>query len=162
MSVQVLLALFDRHGIAYTRCDHPPVYTVEEADRLVPPLPAAKTKNLFLRDHKGRRHFLVCVAADKQVDLKTLAGVLAVKRLSFGSARRLETFLGVTPGAVSVFGLIHDTGQQVEVVFDRPHWRSSAFQFHPLVNTSTLCINREELVRFVALTGHKIKVVDLP
>jgi len=152
----------DHNGIVYQRHDHPPVYTVEEAGRLVPNLPAAKTKNLFLRDHKGRRHFLVCVEAAKQVDLKALAGILDVKRLSFGSARRLETYLGVIPGAVSVFSVIHDSGHDVEIIFDRPLWQQAAFQFHPLVNTSTLCISREELSRFVALTGHKIEVVDLP
>jgi len=159
--VQNLLAMLDRHDIAYQRCDHPPVYTIEEADRLVPPLPAAKTKNLFLRDQKGRRHFLVCVAADRQIDLKALAGAVDVKRLSFGSAHRLETYLGLTPGAVSIFGIINDLERRVEIVFDRSLWQQNAFQFHPLVNTSTLCISREELTRFVALTGHKIKVVDL-
>ena len=62
--------ILDRHGISYERTDHPPVFTVEEADRLVPPLPGAKTKNLFLRDNKGKRHFLVVVSGDKQVDLE--------------------------------------------------------------------------------------------
>jgi len=152
----------DQNAIVYQRHDHPPVYTVEEAGRLVPNLPAAKTKNLFLRDQKGRRHFLVCVEADKQIDLKALAGILDVKRLSFGSARRLEAYLGVTPGAVSVFGIIHDTGHGVEIIFDRSLWQQATFQFHPLVNTSTLCISREELTRFVALTGHRIEVLDLP
>ena len=156
-----LLALLDRHAIVYQRHDHPPVYTVEEAERLVPVLPAAKTKNLFLRDPKGRRHFLVCAEADKHVDLKALAVILEVKRLSFGSARRLETYLGVIPGAVSIFGIINDLERRVEIVFDRSLWQQSAFQFHPLVNTSTLCIDRENLTRFVALTGHAIKVVDL-
>jgi len=157
-----LFTFLARNAIVYQRHDHPPVYTVEEAGRLVPNLPAAKTKNLFLRDQKGRRHFLVCVEAAKRIDLKALAGILDVKRLSFGSARRLEAYLGVTPGAVSVFGVIHDTGQGVEIIFDRPLWQQPAFQFHPLVNTSTLCISREELNRFVDLTGHKITVVDLP
>jgi hypothetical protein len=77
------------HAIVYERCDHPPVYTVEEAARLVPPLPGAKTKNLFLRDKPGRRHFRVCVPAAKQVDLKGLSAVIGASRLSFGSADRL-------------------------------------------------------------------------
>ena len=79
--------LFDflsEHGIAYQRCDHPPVYTVEEAARLVPPLPGAKTKNLFLRDKPGRRHLLVCVPAAKQVDLKALSDVAGAARWAAG------------------------------------------------------------------------------
>ncbi len=75
--------------IEYERHDHPPVYTVEEAGWLVPTLPAAKTKNLFLRDKKGLRHFLIVVPADKRVDLKALPRVVGSNRLSFGSADRL-------------------------------------------------------------------------
>lgn len=154
--------ILEHNAIVYERHDHPPVYTVEEAGRLIPPLPGAKTKNLFLRDSKGQRHFLVCLAAVKQVDLKKLAAALAVKRLSFGSARRLETYMGVEPGAVSIFGILNDTGGRVEVLFDLPLWKQAAFQFHPLVNTSTLCIDKENLERFMALTGHSIQVLELP
>jgi Ala-tRNA(Pro) deacylase len=74
------------HDIEYERHDHPPVFTCEEAIRLVPPLPAAKTKNLFLRDRKGGRHFLVAVGYEKAVDLKALASLLGVSKLGFASA----------------------------------------------------------------------------
>ena len=87
------------NGIEYDRHDHPAVYTVEEAGRLVPDLPAAKTKNLFLRDKKGQRHFLVIVPADKRVDIKALPGVVGSSRLSFGiSGSRLKKYLGAEPG----------------------------------------------------------------
>ena len=157
-----LYRILDSHEIQYERHDHPPVYTVEQADRLVPPVPAVKTKNLFLRDQKGKRHFLVCLEAARQVNLKKLAGTLGVKRISFGSAARLQKYLGVAPGAVSVFGLINDTAGKVELVFDSRLWENHAFQFHPLVNTSTLCVSRKDIEKFVALTGHRIRVLDLP
>jgi Ala-tRNA(Pro) deacylase len=148
--------------IEYERHDHPPVYTVEEAGRLVPALPAAKTKNLFLRDKKGLRHFLVVVPADKRVDLKALPRVVGSNRLSFGSAARLKKYLGVEPGSVSLFAIFNDPGYAVELIVDESLWHSEAFQFHPLVNTSTLVISCENLKRFIAKTGHEMRLVDVP
>ena len=86
---------FADHGIEYERHNHPPVFTVEEALRLVPPLPAAKTKNLFLRDRKGKRHFLVVVGYEKAVDLKALTSLLGVSKLGFASPQRLKRYLGI-------------------------------------------------------------------
>ncbi|MGE5257966.1 MAG: prolyl-tRNA synthetase associated domain-containing protein, partial [Hyphomicrobiales bacterium] len=151
-----LFDFFSEHGIAYQRCDHPPVYTVEEAARLVPPLPGAKTKNLFLRDKPGRRHLLVCVPAAKQVDLKALSDVAGAARLSFGSADRLRRYLGVEPGAVTLLAVFYDAGHEVDLLVDEDLWRADAFQFHPLVNTSTLVMSREAVTRFLELTGHRM------
>jgi len=148
--------------IAYQRYDHPAVYTVAEAQRLVPPLPAAKTKNLFLRDKKGQRHFLVIVPAAKRVDIKALPGVLGSDRLSFGSADRLKKFLGVDPGAVTLFAIFNDPSGKVELIIDETLWEASAFQFHPLVNTSTLVISRENLQRFIQRTGHEVRTLNVP
>ncbi len=150
------------HHIEYERHDHPAVYTVEEAERLVPPLPGAKSKNLFLRDKKGVRHFLVVVSAQKRVNIKTLPDVLGSTRLSFGSPRRLEKYLGVEPGAVTLLAIFNDPDQNVEVFIDQELWESEAFNFHPLVNTSTLVITHQNLQRFIDATGHAIQVVDAP
>jgi len=94
------------NNIPYERYDHPPVFTCEEADRLVPELPAAKTKNLFLRDRRGRRHFLVVVGYEKVIDLKGLSPLLGVSKLSLASSERLKRFLGVDPGAVTILGVV--------------------------------------------------------
>ncbi len=152
----------EEHHIEYERHDHPAVYTVEEAERWVPPLPGAKSKNLFLRDKKGNRHFLVVVAAKKRVDIKTLPDVVVSSRLSFGSPRRLEKYLGVEPGSVTLLAIFNDPDQHVEVFIDRELWESEAFNFHPLVNTSTLVITRSNLQRFIDATGHAIRIVDVP
>jgi Ala-tRNA(Pro) deacylase len=150
------------HNIQFTRHDHPAVFTCEEALRLVPPLPAAKTKNLFLRDRHGRNHFLVVVGYEKRVDLKRLTGLLGVTKLGFASAERLQRHLGVEPGAVSILGVVNDVDQGVEVVMDEALWTADAFQCHPLVNTSTLVIPREDLMRFLDVTGHAVRVLDVP
>ena len=152
----------DEHGIAYARHDHPAVYTVEEADRLVPDLPGAKTKNLFLRDDKGKRHFLVLVPSSKRVNLKALKKVLGIKRVSFGSPERLKKYLGIEPGAVSLMAVYNDGEHKVEVYMDRELWEADTFLFHPLVNTSTLVIKKPDMERFLEATGHELKVVDVP
>lgn len=150
------------HQIEYQRYDHPAVFTVEDVRRLVPRLPAAKTKNLFLRDHRGKRHFLVIVPADKRVAIKALHEVIGSTRLSFGSASRLKKYLGVDPGAVTLFALINDRYHEVELIIDESLWKQEAFQFHPLVNTSTLVISRDNLQRFLHLTGHEAKMMEVP
>jgi Ala-tRNA(Pro) deacylase len=152
----------EENRIAYQRHDHPPVYTVEEAGRLVPPLPGAKTKNLFLRDKKGQRHFLVVVPAEKRVDIKALPQALGSDRLSFGSAERLKKYLGVEPGAVTLLAIFNDPSHKVELIVDENLWDAETFQFHPLVNTSTLVISRDDLQRFIAKTGHEAKVLKVP
>ena len=148
--------------IEYKRYDHPAVYTVEEARQLVPELPAAKTKNLFLRDKKGQRHFLVIVPADKRIDIKALPRVVGSDRLSFGSAQRLKKYLGVEPGAVTLFAIFNDPDHNVELIVDEVLWQAEAYQFHPLVNTSTLVISHDNLKRFIAKTGHELRLLDIP
>ena len=150
------------HNIEYERHDHPAVFTVEESDRWVPPLPGAKTKNLFLRDKKGVRHFLVVVPAHKRVNIKALPEAVGSSRLSFGSAKRLKKYLGVEAGAVTLLAIFNDPDHVVEVFMDKALWESEAFNCHPLVNTSTLVISRDNLERFVEATGHEIKIVDVP
>ncbi|MBI3927968.1 MAG: prolyl-tRNA synthetase associated domain-containing protein [Armatimonadetes bacterium] len=153
----------ERHGIRYQRCDHLPVYTCEEAERLVPELPGTRTKNLFLRDRKGKRHFLVSVGYEKQVDLKALCGALGADKLSLGSPERLEKYLGVEPGSVTLLGVVNDReSPAVEVVLDRVLWEAPALCCHPLVNTATLVIPIQDVRRLLELTGHTPRVIDVP
>ena len=150
------------HDIPYERVDHPPVFTCEEAERLVPPLPGAPTKNLFLRDRRGRRHFLMVVDDDKQVDLKQLTRLLQVSKLGMASPEGLQRYLGVEPGAVTLLGLINDAERAVEVVIDEKVWAAEALQCHPLVNTATVAIARSDIERFLQLSGHGYQVVEVP
>ena len=156
------IAALQRLGIDFQRVDHPPVYTTEEASRLVPPLPGAKAKNLFLRDAHGRRHFLVVVPYEKRVDLGRLAQALGLRKLTFGAPDTLQQLLGVTPGAVSVLGVVCDHEAAVHLVVDEALWRSEALQCHPLVNTATLSIPMPGLRRLLAHTGHEAEVLDVP
>ena len=155
-------AFLRQHGIAPARYEHPPVMTVEESERLVPKLPGAKTKNLFLRDKKGARHFLVTVPHDLAVDLNALGGTLNARRLGFASPERLVRHLGITPGSVSLLALVNDAETAVEFVIDRALWNAAAVHAHPLSNDATMVIDHADLERFLAATGHAPRVIDVP
>jgi Ala-tRNA(Pro) deacylase len=150
------------HGIDASRHEHPAVMTVEESLRLVPNLPGAKTKNLFLRDKKGVRHFLVTVPHDRAVDLDALGAALGANKIGFASSERMLKHLGITPGSVSLLALANDEAGAVEFVIDRALWNAEAVQAHPLINTATMVLAHADLVRFLAATGHTPRVVDVP
>jgi Ala-tRNA(Pro) deacylase len=155
-------AFLRQHGVKATRHEHPPVMTVEESERLVPKLPGMKTKNLFLRDKKGRRHILVTVRHNLAVDLDALSSVLGARSLGLASPERLAKHLGVTPGSVSLLALINDRDSAVEFVIDRALWDAPAVHAHPLSNDATMVIEHADLERFFAATGHKPRVIDVP
>ena len=152
----------ESNGIQYKRHDHPPVFTCEDVNRLVPDLPGRKTKNLFICDNKGKKHFLVTVPDEKSVDLKLLGEALGAKRLRFASADRLAKHLDLEPGAVTILGVMNDTAGKVGVVVDQAIWEADALQCHPLVNTATLVIPLDHLRRFLHATGHEPTVLDVP
>ena len=156
-------AYLDTHGIAYTRFEHAPVYTCEEAAREVPvEADAVQTKNLFLRDKKGRRHWLLVTTCEKPVDLKALAPRIGADNLSLASPDRLARYLGLTPGSVTVLGLVNDPRHEVQLLVDADCWRADAWRCHPLVNSATLVISRPEIERFIASTGHEARVIEVP
>jgi Ala-tRNA(Pro) deacylase len=149
-----LFALLDRLGIATVTVEHPPLFTVEQSRALRGTIPGGHTKNLFLIDRKDRL-FLVSAAEDAVIDLKRLhAKIGAAGRFSFGKAEVLRAALGIEPGSVSPFAAINDTAQRVTIVLDRALLAHDELIFHPLVNTRTTRIRREDLMRFFAATGH--------
>ncbi|MBL8988553.1 MAG: prolyl-tRNA synthetase associated domain-containing protein [Gemmatimonadetes bacterium] len=158
-----LLARLDQLGVRYDRHDHAAVFTCDEAERTVPAeVVAAHTKNLFLRDQKGRRHWLVVTDCAKQVDLKALAPLIGADKLGLASPERLLRFLGVTPGSVTVLGLVNDRDRAVELVVDRDVWETERWRAHPLVNTATLILERSGVEAFLAATGHTPRIVAVP
>jgi len=140
-----IFEVLDGLDISYQRFDHPPVYTCDEANSINPNLPGAKTKNLFLRDRKGKRHFLVVVLDEKYVDLNVLAEGLNVNRLSLGSPERLRKYLATEPGSVSILDVTNDPEGLVELIIDQDVWHADALQCHPLINTSTLVITLNDI-----------------
>jgi Ala-tRNA(Pro) deacylase len=143
--------------ISYTRHGHPAVFTVEEAEKHWSHITGAHCKNLFLRNKKGNRHYLVILEASKVADLKSLNRLLGEDRLSFASENRLMKFLGLETGAVSVFGLINDRENHVQVVIDEDLKRADAVNFHPNVNTATVGISFSDFEKFLTWCGNTVR-----
>jgi Ala-tRNA(Pro) deacylase len=156
-----LFAALDRLGIAHPTVTHPPLFTVEQSQSLRGTIPGGHTKNLFLKDKKGAL-VLVTALEDAAIDLKSLHRRLdASGRFSFGSAEAMEETLGVRPGAVTPFGAINDTAGRVAVVLDAGLMEHTTINAHPLVNTMTTSIAREDLVRFLESTGHPPRIANV-
>ena len=151
----------DGLGIEYERYDHPPVFTAEEAAEHWRNIPGKAVKNLFLRNKKGDRHYLVIVGIEKQVDLRTLVKAVGDDRLSFASPERLMARLGLTPGAVSPFGLIHDTNGSVRVILDEDLRRAARLIFHPNDNTASVTISFDDFERFLASRANVVRWIRL-
>ncbi|APA71539.1 prolyl-tRNA synthetase [Janthinobacterium sp. 1_2014MBL_MicDiv] len=146
----------------YRIVEHPAVHTIDEALIHVPAMPGLMVKNLFVRDDKGRRHFLVIVPFDKRIDLAALGKLLPASKLSMASPERLLQHLGIAPGAVSLFALLHDSAHAVELVLDQAVWDAAYMQAHPLRNTATVALSHAALRRFLAHTGHLPRIVTVP
>ena len=146
-------------GIAYTKHEHPPVYTVEEAEKHWENITGAHCKNLFIRNKKGKNHYLVIVKSEKRVDLKSLTSRLGEDRLSFASPERLMRYLGLEPGAVSPFGLINDKENAVVVLIDQDLKDANSVNFHPNVNTATVGIAFVDFEKFLDHCGNSIRYV---
>jgi Ala-tRNA(Pro) deacylase len=147
--------------IPYERYEHPPVATVEEAEKYWGGLDATHCKNLFLRNQKGNRHYLVIVEHRKRADLRAVAAQIGDGKLSFASPDRLMTYLGVTPGSVSPFGLINDRDQHVRVYLDRALKSARRISFHPNINTVTLTVAYADFERFLAACANRTQYVDV-
>ncbi len=148
-------------GIAYERYEHPPVATAEAAHEHWTGIDAVHCKNLFLRNQKGTRHYLVILEHTKRADLRAVAGQIGDGKLSFASPERLLKHLGVTPGSVSPFGLIYDRHQHVRVYLDRTLKAGARISFHPNINTATLVLSQADFQRFLASCGNTVGEVGV-
>jgi Ala-tRNA(Pro) deacylase len=147
--------------IPFEHHKHAPVFTCDEAYAALPNHDAVQTKNIFLRDKRGRRHLLLVTTCEKSVDIKQFAEQADADHLSFASPERLMKHLGVAPGSVTVLGLINDESRAVELFVDRDVWNTPRWRCHPLINSETLVLARTDLERFFAVTGHTPRVLEL-
>ena len=160
-SPEALLVLFGQLDIPYTLHEHEPVFTVAESEHLNAVIPGMHCRNLFLRDKK-KRMYLVVAANETSVDLKALPDAIDSARLSFGSAERLWEYLGVKPGSVCPFAVVNDHEHAVQVVLDSVMMQANLVNYHPMVNSMTVSLTPQDLLRFFDHTGHDVQIVDLP
>lgn len=147
--------------IEYILHEHPAVFTCEDAEKHCIGVPGLACKNLFLRDEKNKRYFLVILPASKRADLKKVGEMVGERRLSFANAELLRTMLGVEPGSVSPFGLINDVNKGVEVYIDKEVYDADNVNFHPNRNTASLELTREMFRAYLTIIGHVIHIIEV-
>lgn len=153
-----LFAALDALNIPHNTVKHLPLFTVEQSRELRGQIPGGHTKNLFLRDKKSAL-YLVVALEDAAIDLKGLHRKLGASgRLSFGASDLLREVWGVEPGSVTPFGALNDTEGRVTVVLDAAMMEHETLNYHPLVNTMTTAIKRDDLVKFLRSTGHEPRI----
>ncbi|HSP26071.1 MAG TPA: prolyl-tRNA synthetase associated domain-containing protein [Saliniramus sp.] len=157
-----LLARLAALGIESGTVEHVAVFTVAESKFIKESIPGGHTKNLFLKDKKGRI-FLVTAQSEAQIDLKRLHETIGASgRVSFGSAELLGEVLGVEPGSVTPLALVNDVEGRVSFVLDETLTSYDVINVHPLVNTMTTSIAARDLLAFLRETGHEPRVLALP
>jgi Ala-tRNA(Pro) deacylase len=157
-----LLARLDALGIKTETVEHVAVFTVAESQFIKDSIPGGHTKNLFLKDRKGRI-FLVTAQAEARIDLKRLHETIGASgRVSFGSAELLGEVLGVEPGSVTPLALMNDTEGRVSFVLDETLMGYDVINVHPLVNTMTTSMAAGDLLTFLRATGHEPRILALP
>jgi Ala-tRNA(Pro) deacylase len=158
---QKVYEALDALGIQYEKYEHPPVFTGEEAAEHWGPIQATQVKNLFLRNKKGNRQYLVILEISKQADLRELVKIIGDDRFSFGSSDRLMDTLGVTPGSVSPFGLLHPGSTEVRVIVDQDLRSAEQLIFHPNRNTASVTISVADFERFLATRPNVVRWLKL-
>lgn len=153
--------VLDELKIPYEKHEHEAVFTFDIADKLCQNIAGGHIKNLFLRNKKGDKHYLVVVEGIKTVDLKQLRKDLGESKLSFGSPERLMEHLGITPGSVSPLSIVNNDAKDVIVIFDEGLLNFDVLNCHPNINTATLSIKRDDLMRFLEQSGNELRVMKL-
>ena len=156
-----VFSFLNEAGIPFRVTEHPAVYTMADMEALgldrMGPIP----KNLFVKDGKGKRHFIITACMDTQVDLKALSEKLDAKKLGLASAERLEKYLGVSAGCVSPLGVINDSENAVTVIFDSKLQGLAQLGVHPNVHDATLWLSFEDLLAAVRAAGNEAQILDL-
>ena len=172
----------EEHGIQHTTHYHPPLPTIELALEYWKEIDSTHCKNLFFRNHKGNRHYLVVFECHKELSIHTLEKSLRQGKLSFASAERMERCLGLLPGSVSPFGLINDmnlvseegipaegvaakelfeNGHRVKLFLDKDLMTAERLSFHPCDNTASVVLTNADFIKFLEIWGGEYEWIDV-
>jgi Ala-tRNA(Pro) deacylase len=156
-----LYELLARLSIDFEYHEHPPVATIEDAKIHWREFNCGRCKNIFFRNHKGDRHYLVVLEHLRQLNIHDLEKRLKQGKLSFASDQRLMKYLGVAPGSVSPFGLINDKTHQVHIFIDEKLNDFDRLSFHPNINTASLVVKKSDFLKFMDHLGNSYEFIKL-
>ena len=162
MNEQKVYDVLEELNINYSKYTHPPVATIDEIKEYMKDIEVLHCKNLFLRNSKGDKHYLVVLDGLKSANLKKLAKQINSTRLSFASKERLNKYLRLEPGSVSPFGLINDEEKQVEVLIDQDIKNMDKVTFHPNINTASVILDYSGFEKFLNQCGNKVSFIEIP
>lgn len=148
-------------NISFEYYEHPPAPTIEEAKKYWKDLEATHCKNIFFRNHKGNRHYLVILEHTQALDIHDLEQRLKQGKLTFASPKRMMKYLGVTPGSVTPFGLVNDQENHTHIFIDENLKSSKTISFHPCINTASLVINFKDFEKFLNWSGNSYEYLKL-
>ncbi len=158
---EILLRKLDELGISYEIYEHPPAPTIEIAQKHWKFIDATHCKNIFFRNHKGNKHYLVILESTKNLNIRQLELKLQQGKLSFASEKRLKKYLGVEPGAVTPLGLINDITHHCKLFIDEDLQKAEKLSFHPLENTASLIISFSDLIKFINFTANNFELIAI-
>jgi Ala-tRNA(Pro) deacylase len=156
-----LYKILEELGVNYKYHEHPPIPTIEEAKIHWEDLDATHCKNIFFRDHKGKKHYLVILEHTQKLAIRDLEQRLKRGKLTFASEKRLEKYLKLTPGSVSPFGLINDKENHVHLFIDENLKQAKTISFHPNINTASLVVDFNDFKRYLDYTGNTYEFIKL-
>ena len=156
-----LYELFETLDIKFEYHEHPPLATIEDAKIHWKDYNSGRCKNIFFRNHKGDRHYLVILEHLRQLNIKDLEKRLRQGKLTFASDQRLKKYLGLVPGSVSPFGLINDSEKHVHLFIDEKLKEFERLTFHPNVNTASLVVSKSDFMKFIKYTGNTFEFIRL-
>ena len=172
--IDKVLEFLECHGLEYKIHFHPPLPTIELALEYWKEIDSTHCKNLFFRNHKGNRHYLVVFECHKELAIHSLEHMLRQGKLSFASAERMERCLGLLPGSVSPLGLINDidlssanakelfpNGHRVKLFLDRDLQTAERVSFHPCDNTASVVLSNKDFMRFLQIWGGEYEWLDV-
>jgi len=156
-----LYQLLDDLNIPFNYIEHPEAPTIEIARQYWKGHDAKHCKNLFFRNHKGNRHYLVILDCDCDMDIHSIEKQLRQGKLSFASEHRMMKYLGVTPGSVTPFGLINDVEHHIHVFLDKNLQKAERLSFHPCINTASLIVSKDDFIRFLDYTRNRYEWLEV-
>lgn len=158
---EIVLRKLEEWNIQYKMYEHPPLPTIELALEYWKNIDSTHCKNLFFRNHKGNKHYLVIFECHKTLQIHQLEKMLGQGKLSFASEQRMEKYIGTTPGSVSLFGLVNDPERQVKLFLDKELMNTEKISFHPNDNTASVVISNADFKRFLELWGGEWETLDI-
>lgn len=154
-------ATLENLDIPYEIVEHPPALTTEEADQFIVGIEGVRTKSMFLTNKKKTAYYLLIMDDTKRLDMDKFKDLVSANRIKMASSDSLAEQMKLPPGVVSIFGLLHNDSKNIHVYFDKEILSEPRMSFHPNVNTKTIFLSTQDVLKFIQAIGYDYTIIDL-